>query len=440
MALTYSGKFAELDGHWTKNPMFININTDNLYDTGVRRPNFTIQLSGCTVTFLNTSLVEYIPNLALIPDDDGNVTIDISKLVDSICEKYANTTDLTESFGSIAFPTFGDIDIFINAAESYGNPPTIKDFYYIKRRAHFGAIHNEDESNNWTFVSTITDYADTTPLLTNLAQYSTLRYSQGQYLTYYHNRPIDGTLPISIIFKVILNDGTEGYWQPPGYYPFTNVNPLRRFSFYFSPAIIGLPNNVAILSARIYRQDSDPLTDWINFKIDYEEKDCDKRFVYVNQFGVLETLYSTGRTASNLDLVRNTVNTEVTWGKQALFNGQKQRSVEMNKPYVLRSGYISKAELTAWLDMIASNHVFEEVMMKGERGEIKPSYRAIIFKTDKFKITECGQYLHSFEAEYKYAYPAVTMNEGSQIIDDTSTIPTFTPQETIDSTTYIYLN
>jgi len=443
MAISFQNKVYFSNGFFSKNPMLLTVTTDNLLVSGVRRPNFSIVIKNSTISFPGTSTVVDIPELSLIPDDDGNATIDLSKLVDSILEDYAKTM-LTEKFPELSVLSYGDVEVFILAQERYGTPPAyVGSANSFTRNVSWGAINAQDDSDNWTLMAAIDTYVDTSMYMTNIAQYAQLGFEQPQYINYYHNKTGSIGLGIKPEFKVILHDGTEGLWNPTTAYSTVPISAFGRASFQFTPKDLGLNNTVRILSVRIITEGGTPQSDWMNFTVNHDKLECEKLFLYINQFGCPETLLARGRHATSVEFARTIGVTEVSAMQKALYTGKKQRDVSLSKIQTMRSGYITKDELQQYLDLLKSNQVFELTAFVGS-GEKGPgtvySYTAITLITDKFKVTECGQYLHAFECDYQYSYPLTTLDEPVQILTEDSTIPDFKAQDTADTTTYSYLN
>lgn len=147
-----------------------------------------------------------------------------------------------------------------------------------------------------------------------------------------------------------------------------------------------------------------PSAEVVQYYIDCLYRDTLRFLVWRNSFGVIEDLRCIGHYAYAQDVSRSTASRPLAFNYNRHFADRVQFDVEDNRIRTYRTGYMSREEVTALMDMVAVNDVWE-VQPDG-------SLCALMIVSDKFRVYDTRDFLYSLEFE---AYTRLrTQNHGEE--------------------------
>jgi hypothetical protein len=368
---------------FSQNPVAFTLNTDNLFSGPSRRPNFRIVVKVQVETVFDSGDFDEAVELRCIPDDDGNVEIDLSPLIHAeMVEMVGEIIPAIDTASPYIAPTRRNWRIAF--AESYGAPPVEGSYtnsdvfkvylggvskwdypfqdYFDVLDTNAGAVMSWTPAKRWVSASG-NDYI---PYYCS-ADAATQTYSL-QIVLYY----TDGTFA-TIIADTLSGPSEEIIVFPTGIRPLAlaSVDDTKKIRRYDATVLNGAGS--ASSPTIIYYVDNAPLS-------------FEHNLVFVNSFWQPSGLRMTGKWEQRA-LIDKTESNRIL--KPDYASGGKMRfwhASRLTESLTCNTGPITKADAVAFQDALLSGTFY--LMQDSD-------YKVLLVQDKELKITEDWEDFHA---------------------------------------------
>ncbi len=242
---------------------------------------------------------------------------------------------------------------YFRYTEKYGAPTTQQAWTTtaIKKMITGGIPNNVALRADWLATRTIdTCFLNTLPDDRLVAQNSP------EFVVWYNYTDVFQSLKVE--WKVWLNtDGSDT----------TGINSV--ISLYASPnetlMIPALkshdyPDNAAAVEIRLLDQTNTPVSGWRRYTIDRRYREDERYLMFLNQYGVFESVRLTGATAMGVELERRE---SIRYKDDVIETFEAEK--KWRRSFSYRTGYLSQEECRALENLVASRFVFEVSLTEG---------------------------------------------------------------------------
>lgn len=354
-------------------------------------PNYRVQME---VFFEDTYMgsdYHQVASLRAAPDAFGFVFFEIQQIIHAEFETTRPSAPLPP-YGSDTMLIADNLRrYFVRFTEEYGTPVEVQPWQYDDtRRALFGGISQQ----KWLTTDFFSILSRDNCWLSFYPDKKKITPDQPEWLKFYNYMPDT----YQIFLKVEVFDATESGYK-------TIINPFSATKLELSQyetALIPVNYNalglgdtgvadivkytvqvLGELDMQIYQ-----LSDVLTFYVDYTTYKDQRYLMYLNSFGLPETLRTTGLLDKQLEVNREILSRSLAFADEYTSYENRQYAENFRNIYTFRSGYYSRAEVDALQELLIYNRAWD-VSSVGVFG--------LLILTDKFQVTQTFQFLHSIE-------------------------------------------
>lgn len=270
---------------------------------------------------------------------------------------------------------------YVRIAERFGTPATVQNGQYIGNAnspnlVRLGGIaqnlwlDNPDFLNSLTAINRVLSWQPLEKTVTRLQPEWLAFAAQGDGETVkiqYSSVLVDGTMTNEIVANTLTLRYAETVLLPVNIYALGST----------------VAENVVRYYVTLLDHNDNPISETFTYTIDHLHHESQRYLMFINGFGVPQTLSLTGTFSTTVDFDRTEANTAYAPNGHLAQSGSFTSNTNSERSFVYRTGFLQREDITAIVELWQSEHVFEVF----EEGFIP------LRLTDKrLKLPETGDY------------------------------------------------
>lgn len=352
----------------------------------ILRENFRIFFDLFAEQGFNSNIDRVIYSAEGVPDANGDVTFDIHRIL------TAATGYTVPGFtGNLIALATGPIRYFIKALESFGNPPVPRAYY---REPSFGyklAFHGSSPYNKYPYSSIHANYiaANQNAFLTSMPNGVVVHKNQKQFLSIFLRRTDVLNTAQRYRIKGVINytDGTNSgayaIWET-----FDNIPSNNFYTFRVGYNDLNINSRkasnktVASYTIKITTISEVDVSQPFTFKVELEDTRHPRHFMFINSFGMPESIYCYGDRERMVKLISKTIQrhtVKVDNAKKIIDGEFDQVDTSHQNVYNISTGNKDRAYLQYFVDFINSPVRYAQQATE---------YQKVILDAKEFKIDD----------------------------------------------------